>query len=127
MENLDTLLKLWDEGHWEFTLAFEGLSDDDLWRRADPRLLSVGELAGHVAYWEAQYAGEVVAASPLRDDRFRYYTGQVRETVKLDLTVAQVLQELKSIHDSARKAIVGHPNLDAPFEPQPGMTWRQKF
>ena len=77
--------QFWDSAHWEFSLAFEGLSDDDLWRRADPRLLSVGELAGHVALWEAEYTD---VESPLRDKRFGYYTNQVTEPVRLDLGVA---------------------------------------
>ena len=53
MANLDLLVKAWDTAHWEFTQVFEGLADEDVWRRPDPRILSVGELAGHIAYWEA--------------------------------------------------------------------------
>lgn len=53
MDTMEAFLGAWDEAHWEFTLAFEGLSDEDLWKRAHPRLLSVGELAGHVAYWQS--------------------------------------------------------------------------
>ena len=43
----------WDEAHREFAIACEGLADEDLWTRPEPRLLSVGELAGHIAYWQA--------------------------------------------------------------------------
>ena len=35
---LKELFEDWDTAHWEFSLALEGLSDADLWRRAAPRL-----------------------------------------------------------------------------------------
>ncbi|MEA2552859.1 MAG: hypothetical protein QOJ65_1035, partial [Fimbriimonadaceae bacterium] len=53
MAKLDQLIKAWDEGQWEFSLAFEGLADEDVWRRPHPQLLSIGELAGHIAFWDA--------------------------------------------------------------------------
>lgn len=126
MSASDDLFKLWDEGHWEFTLAYEGLFDADLWRRADPNLLSLGELAGHVAYWEAYYAGSSVSDSPLADKRFGYYTNQIDEPVKLELGVTALLAEVARIHAAAREAIAQHPDLEAPFPPQPEMTWGQK-
>lgn len=126
MKDIDALFADWDTAHWEFTLAFEGLADEDLWRRADPRLLSVGELAGHVAYWESRYATEALAGNPLADQRFGYYTHQVGGPVRLELGVAALLEALKGVHAAAKEAIAAHPDLDAPFPPQPEMTWAQK-
>ena len=51
MGEFDVLMMALDNAHREFYFVFEGLTDDDLWRRAHPNLLSVGELAGHVSYW----------------------------------------------------------------------------
>jgi hypothetical protein len=126
MEKIETLFPMWDEWHWEFTLAFEGLSDNDLWTRPDPRLLSIGEIACHVGYGEAMFAPGALANSPLADRRFRYYLVQVDEPVRLEMGVVELLEEVKRIHVAAKEAIAAHPNLDAPFPPQPEMSWRQK-
>ncbi len=42
---------------------FENLGDEDLWRRADTRLLSVGEIACHMAYWLIKYAWGMIPAT----------------------------------------------------------------
>lgn len=114
---MERLLEAWDSGHWEFTLAFEGLSDEDLWRRTDPRLLSLGELAGHVAYWQAVWIhgdgndrpdlASLPVRSPLVDHAFRYYSGTVDSPTQLDLGVEQVLEEVKKVHETAKAALVG--------------------
>jgi hypothetical protein len=52
MANLELLIKALDTAHWELGEAFKGLSDEDVWKRPHPRLLSVGELASHIAFWE---------------------------------------------------------------------------
>jgi len=113
MASLDLLFKAWDVAHWEFTLAFEGLSDEDLWKRPHPRLLSVGELAGHLAYWEAvgvtpaEAGGKVdlehvSIKSPLVDNAFRYYTNSENSPASLPIGCAEVLQELKRVHEEAK-------------------------
>lgn len=48
---IETYLGLLDEGYYELKFAFEGLADEHVWTRPKPDLLSVGELAGHIAYW----------------------------------------------------------------------------
>ena len=64
--NMDLLVKALDTAIWEMGEAFKGLSGADVWRRAHPRLLSVGELAAHVAYGEARwFRGEGLVESPL--------------------------------------------------------------
>ena len=56
---IDAYLKLLEQGYYEVKFAFEGLADENVWKRPAVGLLSVGELAGHIAYWEAvRLAGE---------------------------------------------------------------------
>jgi len=105
----------WDEAHREFAIACEGLADEDLWTRPEPRLLSVGELAGHIAYWQAVHVfgggddrpdpDQLSIRSPLVDARFRYYTTNVDHPVTLDMGVQGVLQELARIHDATKEAL----------------------
>jgi hypothetical protein len=125
MEQISTLMSAWDEAHWEFTLAFEGLSDQDLWRRASPQLLSVGELASHVAYGEAQLLGAGVIESPLVDVRCRYYLDHVHHPVELPLGCDEVLAELKSVHEAVTAAIRQVESADIPTPGRPEWTWLQ--
>src|SRR5437588_9503805 len=78
---LDTYLKLLEQDYFELGEAFKGLADENVWKRPAEGLLSVGELAGHIAYWEAvKLAGEggepepdlakCRVSSPLIDHRF---------------------------------------------------------
>ncbi|MEZ0325962.1 MAG: DinB family protein [Fimbriimonas sp.] len=125
MAHLEQMIGALDEAHWEFTLAFEGLADEDLWRRADPRLLSVGELAGHVMYWEAVRSPSAVSVpglvgpsdnlpnlellsvrSPLINHGFRYYTTGVGEPVELGIGTAEVLSEMSRIHQDFKAALI---------------------
>src|ERR1041384_7799159 len=56
---VEACLKLLDLGYYEVKFALEGLADENVWRRPAEGLLSIGELAGHIAYWEAvRLAGE---------------------------------------------------------------------
>ena len=56
---MDDYLNLLDMAYWEAKFAFDGVADDHVWMRPAEGLLSVGELAGHIAYWEAvRFAGE---------------------------------------------------------------------
>ena len=50
---VEAYLKLLEQGYYEVKFAFEGLADENVWRRPAVGLLAVGELAGHVAFWEA--------------------------------------------------------------------------
>ncbi|MEO7717559.1 MAG: DinB family protein, partial [Capsulimonas sp.] len=78
-------------------------------------LLSVGELAGHVAYWQGVWVtggGEdrpdlatLPIQSPLLDHGFRYYTSNVTEPYSLELSTAQVLEELMLVHEAAKAAV----------------------
>ena len=131
MSTLAPLIEAWDEAHREFDIALGGLSDEDLWKRPHPRLLSVGELAGHVAYWQAVWItgggnhrpelGELPIKSPFLDHGFRYYTSSVDQPFQVDLTVEQVLQEVRRVHEAAKAEVVGKEK-DEPYPGQWG-TW----
>jgi|SRR5579862_1607007 len=131
MSTLAPLIEAWDEAHREFAIALGGLRDEDLWKRAHPRLLSVGELAGHVAYWQAVWTlgggndrpdlAQLPIRSPLLDHAFRYYTTNVDHAFELSLGTAHVIEEVKRIHEAA-KAAVRDNGKDDPCQSQWG-TW----
>jgi hypothetical protein len=124
MEKYQGYIEAWDIAHWELTLAFEDLRDEDLWRRAHPSLLSVGELAAHVAYSESLLP-QPMPESPLVNRRFGYYLNQVDDPVSLDLTVSQVLEELKKLHDAAKAAALVVGDVNAKVHWRDDWTWFQ--
>ena len=104
MSSIQPLLNAWDEGHRELGIALEGISTEDLWKRAHPRLLSVGELAGHVAYWQAEWTQthDASGPSPLLNPGFRYYTSSVGEPTVLDMDASTLFAEVMRVHEIAR-------------------------
>jgi uncharacterized damage-inducible protein DinB len=113
MANLDLLYKAWDVAQWEFSLVFEGLPDEEVWKRPHPRLLSIGELAGHVAYWDAMSlsspatgsevdVSQLPIQSPLIDRAFHYYTTNEQAPVTLPLSADQVAKELQRVHEAVK-------------------------
>ncbi len=128
---LETYLKLLELCYFEITEAFKGLADENVWKRPVPDLLSVGELAGHIAYWEAvRFAGDspdgscsrdlanCKVCSNLLDPRFGYYTTSIESPPSkehFDMTAAQVQAELERVHEETTgflKAL--NPDLGAP-------------
>lgn len=115
MSKLDVLIEAWDEGHREFAIALEGLADEDLWKRPHTRLLSIGELAGHVAYWQGVWTmgggndrpdlDLLPVKSPLLNHAFRYYTTNVDHAFEVSMGVAQVLAEVSRIHVAGKAAV----------------------
>src|SRR3989442_12019014 len=101
---LEVCLELLEQDYFELGEAFKGLSDENVWRRPAEGLLSVGELAGHIAYWQAiRLAGEgedlakCKVTSPLIDPRFRYYPDTIATPPSeqlLAMTAEQVGSEL---------------------------------
>lgn len=123
MANLDLLLKALDTAQWEMSEAFKGLPDADVWRRPDPRLLSVGELAAHVAYWEAHsFFGEGKIDSPLTLPAARYYTSNSVEPFELPLGAEETLREVQRIHALCKAAFVADPHDSEEPNPNRG-TW----
>jgi hypothetical protein len=108
---VDASLKLLELGYHELKIAFQGLADEHVWKRPAPGLLSVGELAGHVAFWEAvRLAGEgpdpakCRIRSPLIDARFRYYPETLASAPTdehLAMSAEQVCRELVRVHEEA--------------------------
>ncbi len=119
---LEAYLQLLELGYYEAKFAFEGLADENVWKRPAAGLLSVGELAGHIAYWEAvKFAGEGASdalageggepdlskcrvSSPLIDHRFSYYPGTIATPPSAELvamTAEQVWSELLRVHEQA--------------------------
>ena len=130
MSTLAPLIEAWDEAHREFGIALGALPEEDLWKRAHPRLLSVGELAGHIAYWQAVWTmgggndrpdlDQFPIKSPLLNHAFRYYTTNVDHASAVELSTAQVLAEVTRIHVAAKGALVDKGKDDP--HPQWG-TW----
>lgn len=108
---LELYLKQLDGCYFELSEAFKGLKDENVWKRPAPGLLSVGEIAGHIAYWEAvRMAGEgedpskCKIESPLIDSRFSYYSSNLEMPPSDDLlalTAKQVQNELERTHREA--------------------------
>jgi hypothetical protein len=131
MNSLAPLIAAWDEGHREFAIAYEGLDDSDIWVRAHPRLLSLGELAGHVAYWQGVWTfgegeerpdlSKLPIQSLLIHHGFRYYTSNVEAPCRVELDAKELVNEVMRVHEAAKGA-VSHKNLDDPYPGQWG-TW----
>lgn len=113
MASVDLLVKAWGEAQWEFSLAFDGLADDKVWERPHPSLLSIGELAGHVAYNEAMmthYSGterapsadDISLKSPLINSAFNYYTNNIDAPVRLETGAEEVKAEVARVHAAVR-------------------------
>ncbi|MHB8635760.1 MAG: DinB family protein [Fimbriimonadaceae bacterium] len=133
MPELNLLIAAWDEGLRELGEAFLRLPDGDVWRRANPKLLSIGELAGHIAYWDAVWISgwglkpnpaDLPIKSPLIDPAFRYYTTNVEEPKQLLLGADEVFGEVSRVHREA-KEVVSRLNPDS-ADQAPGLeggTW----
>lgn len=113
---LEAYLEILAEGYYEAKFAFEGLADENIWKRPAEGLLSVGELAGHIAYWEAirlaceggekpePDLSKCRVSSPLIDHRFAYYPGTIDTPPSeqhLAMTAQQVCQELVRVHEES--------------------------
>jgi uncharacterized damage-inducible protein DinB len=121
---LEVYLKLLNQGYFEVKFAFERLADENVWKRPAEGVLSIGELAGHIAYWQAvRLAGEggeeaedangismqpdlskCHVTSPLIDHQFGYYTTTITKSPSqqhLAMTAEQVCNELVRVHEES--------------------------
>jgi hypothetical protein len=123
MQMLETYLKILELDFFEVTEAFGGLADENVWKRPASALLSVGELAGHIAYWEAiRFAGEgqdvakCKVQGPLIDKRFAYYPTTLAAQPgpeHLALGAEAVCKELLRVHAETMKHLRGlNPALE---------------
>ena len=131
---LEAYVKMLEMGYFEAKESFGGLKDENVWKRPAAGLLSVGELAGHIAYWQAiKLAGEgedltkCKVSSLLIDPRFRYYDTTMAtppSEEQLAMSAEQVCSELQRVHrESVAQVKALNPDLksDAPGWPlRPG-------
>ncbi len=102
---LEAYLSSLELAYFEVTEAFKGLADGNVWKRPAEGILSIGELAGHIAYGEAdRFAGEGKISSSLIDRRFRYYPTTIATPPSEEqraMTAQQVGTELARVHQEA--------------------------
>jgi uncharacterized damage-inducible protein DinB len=116
-------LKPLDSAIWELGEVFKGLSDEDVWVRPHPRLLSIGELAAHVAYGEVQsILGEF--ESPLFAKAATYYPKILAEPVTVDLGAEALYAEVKRLHEACKAHVLTEqPDLAGKSPHRTGWTW----
>lgn len=106
----EALLKALDDAHWELSEAFLDFPSEDLWRRPHPKLLSVGELAAHIAYGEAAniLGGEL--DSPLVQRKPDYYPRIIENGFELEFTPESLLAQVQRVHERCKSAFLtaGH-------------------
>ena len=138
---VEAYLEVLELTYFEVQEAFKGLADAHVWQRPADGLLSVGELAGHIAYWEAvRLAGDgrqntpldqqtSMVSSPLIDGRFCYYPmtlAHLPSEAQRAMTAEQVCRELLRVHEEG----VAHfkalsPDLDSAAPGSPQFTYRE--
>jgi hypothetical protein len=139
---VDAYIAVLELDFFELKEAFGGLKDENIWKRPAAGLLSVGELAGHIAYW---FAGRLASEgdgtghpdlskckvqSLLIDRRFSYYPNTIPSKPSdehLAMSAEQVLGELLRIHQESIVALrTSNPDLDSPVPGyQSFWTWRE--
>ena len=136
---LKAYLAVLEEGYFEVGEAFKGLADENVWKRPAEGLLSVGELAGHIAYWEAvRLAGQgesdlakCQVSSLLIDPRFRYYDTTVATPPSeqhLVMTAEQVCSELLRVHNESVAYFKSlNPDLDSCPLGHPSDTYQNTY
>jgi uncharacterized damage-inducible protein DinB len=124
MANDVVLWRALDAAFWELGEALTDMPDADLWRRAHPKLLSVGELTAHIAYgeWTAFISEE--PASSLATDQVQYYLSNVDEMVAMPLGMDEVRAELDRIHQLSKTTFYGNSwDLDQKNPLREDWTW----
>ncbi|MCW5937849.1 MAG: DinB family protein [Fimbriimonadaceae bacterium] len=124
MASMDLLIAALDSAVWELSEAFKDFPDSDVWKRPDPRLLSAGELAAHIAYWEAESLLGGGFESPLVNKAADYYTSHVGQPFELNLGAEAVYAEVKRVHEACKAALVASPHdSEQPCSNRDGWTW----
>ncbi|MCU0317173.1 MAG: DinB family protein [Fimbriimonadaceae bacterium] len=112
-----------DSAIWEMSEAFEGLQDEDVWKRAHPRILSVGELATHVAFSEIRWLHETLS-SPLVIKQASYYRESVDHPLTLPFGAKNLYNEVKRVHEACKSHILElRPDLSAVIPGREDWTW----
>lgn len=123
MTDLNQLIDVWDQGHRELAGALSDFPVDDLWKRPNPRLLSAGELGGHIALAQALWIlgngdfkidlNQLAISSPLFISAIRYYPHTLETQIELDLTPEQLMAEVMRVHEAAKSVIQDKNDNDA--------------
>lgn len=135
---LEIYIKLLELDYFELGEAFKGLKDENVWKRPADGLLSVGEVAGHMAYWQAiRLAGEgedlskCRINSPLIDPHFRYHPGTIEGSLPdhlRQLSAEQVNTELARVNAECLASLKAvNPDLDSKVPGMGDWTWRQSI
>lgn len=126
MDKLDVLMSALDMGIWELSEAFQGMPDEDLWKRPHPKLLSVGELAMHIAYGEDNNVTGGTSLSPIVQDDARYYSVSLEHPVVMDMGAEAVYKEVERVHDKVKAALAAlSPDPEETNPHRPDWTWHQ--
>jgi uncharacterized damage-inducible protein DinB len=116
-------IKPLDSAIWEMGEVFDGLKDEDVWVRPHPRLLSLGELAAHIAYGEAQSFFKDFA-SPLVTENIRYYPVTVDQPLSVGMGAQELYAEVKRVHEACKeKFLTEKPDLDSKSPYREEWTW----
>lgn len=116
-------LKPLDSALWEMSEAFDGLQDDQVWVRPHPRLLSVGELAAHVAFGEIRWMHPEFS-SPLATEAVGYYPTIVDQPFQLDLGAKALYEEVQRVHEACKAHVLElKPDLTSFLPGREDWTW----
>ncbi len=120
---LEEALKPMDSAIWEMGEAFDGLRDEEVWLRPHPRLLSVGELAAHVAFGLVRWLNPGFS-SPLAVREAGYYPDSVDQPLRLDLTADATYAEVKRVHEACKAHLLAlQPDLASLLPERDDWTW----
>lgn len=116
-------LKPMDSAIWELSEAFDGLEDKDVWVRAHPRLLSVGELAAHIAYGEIRWLFPHLE-SVLATDAVGYYPHIIDRPFSLEMGAQELYAEVKRVHEACKQHVLAmRPDLTSKLPGRDDWTW----
>ncbi len=119
----EVAIKPMDSAIWEMSEAFAGLEDKELWVRPHSRLLSIGELATHVAFGEARWLLPSLE-SPLNNDKIDYYPRAIVHPFTLEMTAKELYDEVKSVHEICKAHILKTlPDLAEKHPEREDWTW----
>lgn len=121
---MERLKRALDNAIWELGEAFTDMPDADLWTRPHPKLLSVGELGGHLAYGLNEWFALGKIESPLNEPELRYYPYSIEQPTQVALTASELYAEIKRVHELCKAAFA--ERNPAPEEQHPArseFTW----
>jgi uncharacterized damage-inducible protein DinB len=138
---IDIYLDYVNEAQRELTFAFEGLADNHVWKRPAEGLPSIGEIAGHIVYWEVRRLGadngawpdftKCVVQSPFLNEHFDYYPTTLASSPSpehLAMTAQQIAAEVARVHEEALAHFKTlNPDLDSTPPGMEGWTWRKSL